>query len=112
MRARHGTVQFPGGRSLMYSTAPHGKEEDMDETAEKLLDSFAVLANMSHLHHEDWRRFFEFTIYVYRSGLPVNGRNVSNRLFSHNFPEALAVRLSSDFENFCDLLALYQQRCS
>jgi len=84
----------------------------MDETAEKLLDSFAVLANVSHLHHEDWRRFFEFTIYVYRSGLPVNGRNVSNRLFAHNFPEPLAMRLSSDFENFLELLALYQQRSS
>lgn len=84
----------------------------MDETAEKLLDSFAVLANKSLLYHEDWRRFFEFTIYVYRSGLAVNGRNVSNRLFAHNFPKALAVRLSSDFENFLDLLALYQQRSS
>lgn len=82
----------------------------MDEKAEQLIAAFASAANRPLLHHEDWRRFFEFIVYVYKKNLPVTGWNVSTRLFAHNFPNDLVARLSADFDNFRELLEVYDQK--
>lgn len=84
----------------------------MDETAERLLASFAGAANKDLLHELDWRRFYKFTIYAHqmRDRAPVTEQEVTNWLFAHGFTNERAVALSGDFGRFCDLLRLYDEK--
>ena len=82
----------------------------MDETAEKLLKYFAEATNRSLLHPTDWKRFFEFAIYVHEHGLSIKDHDVSAHLRNHSFPPELSVRLGSEYANYLDLLNLYDSR--
>ena len=86
----------------------------MDQKAEELLHAFAEAANKegSFLHSEDWHRFFQFVTYIYRTRLPVNGVTVGNDLARYGFPPDMAIRLSTDFDNFLELLSFYDQERS
>ncbi len=79
----------------------------MDAGAEELLSEFAAAANKGHLHEEDWKRFYIFTLHIFRNHLSVIGSEVTTHLFGHGFSSEQAAKLSAEFERYLQLLKLY-----
>jgi hypothetical protein len=82
----------------------------MDQKAVQLLDAFAAAVTHHALTAADWRRLYEFTLYIHRTRLSVTPRTVGQHLMSHGFSLQKAKFVSTEFKRFCDLLVLYDQR--
>ena len=79
----------------------------MDQKAVQLLDAFARAIQHSALTGADWRRLYDFTLYIHRARLSVTPWNVGQHLMTHRFSLQKAKFVSTEFKRFSELLALY-----
>jgi hypothetical protein len=82
----------------------------MDQKAVQLLDAFARAIKHNALTAADWRRLYDFTIYIHRSRLSVTAWNVGQHLITHGFSLQKAKFVSTEFKRFSELLALYDHQ--
>jgi hypothetical protein len=82
----------------------------MDQKAVQLLDAFARAPRGNALTAADWRRLYDFTLYIHRARLSVTAWNVGQHLMTHGFSLQRAKFVSTEFKRFSELLALYDSQ--
>jgi hypothetical protein len=82
----------------------------MDQKAVQLLDTFAREVRHMALTAEDWRRLYDFTLYIHRARLSVTPWSVGQHLKAHGFSLQKAKFVSTEFKRFSELLALYDHQ--
>jgi hypothetical protein len=82
----------------------------MDQKAVQILDAFANAVEHNALTAADWRRLYDFTLYIHRARLSVTPWNVGQHLMTHGFSFQKAKFVSTEFKRFSELLALYDHQ--
>jgi hypothetical protein len=81
----------------------------MDQKAVQLLDAFASCVKQNALTAADWRRLYDFTLYIHCARLSVTPWNVGQHLMTHGFSIQKAKFISTEFKRFSELLDLYDR---
>jgi hypothetical protein len=82
----------------------------MDYRAQQLLQSFSQGVNNNHMLPDDWRRFFDLTVYVHRHHVLMTGQQVRLHLVACGFSVEASSRLGATFELFSQLLTIYDHQ--
>jgi hypothetical protein len=81
----------------------------MDHRAEGMLRAFAEATRKGSLTPEDRQLFYQFAIFVHQHALKISGLMVRFRLIAIGLPQERAERYGVEFDNYGELLALYDR---